>query len=144
MGYTMDMSNEKEMVTRELFPEGWRKLRIENVEEKVSSKGNAMLEITLCDIEEEKQDVVYAIMEQGKRWLLKKLLFACAVPIADGEVYTFELSDLEGKIIMGKNKQIDETFIDRKGEEKTMKKNKINDFQPYTRKEDENEEKIPF
>ena len=144
MGYTMDMSNEKEMATRELFPEGWRKLRIENVEEKVSSKGNAMLEITVCDIEEEKQDVIYAIIEQGKRWLLKKLLFACAVPIADGEVYTFELADLEGKIIMGKNKQIDDNYINRAGEEVPKKSNKINDFQPYVRKEGDGDEKIPF
>lgn len=144
MPYTMDMSGEKEVTERELFPEGWRKLQITNVEPKKSKAGNDMLEITLLDVAEQKQDVIYAIMEQGKRWLLKKILSACGVKVEEGEIYTFELSDMVDKVIMGKNKHIDDSYIDRQGNTVDKKKNKIQDFDKYIRKEGEENDAIEF
>ena len=45
-------------------------------------------------------------------------------------------------IIIGRNKHLDDTFINRKGETVEKKKNKFTTFFPYIRKEGDSE--IPF
>ena len=139
----MDMSNEKEMVDHSLFPEGWRFLRVKNVVESKSKAGNNQLVWTVEDTEEKTQDIIYTVSEQGKRWALKNMLFACGVKIEDGEKYIFELEDLENKIIMGLNKHVPNEFINRQGETIKGKQNKFKSFRPLTDEEKKSFE-IPF
>ena len=140
---TYDMSSEKEMVDRSLFPEGWRFLRVENVVESKSKVGNNQLVWTVEDMDEKTQDVIYTVAEQGKRWALKNMLFACGVKIEDGEKYTFELAELEGKIIAGLNKHVSNEFINRQGETIKSNQNKFKSFRPITEEERKGLE-IPF
>jgi len=136
------MSQETEIVERELFPEGDRVLKVLKVEEKTSKAGNAMLEWTVEDDETGKCDVICTIMTQGKRWALKNILSSCKVTVLDGEVYVFKVEELTDKVIIGRNKHLDDTFINRKGETVEKKKNKFTTFFPYIniRKEGEVDE----
>lgn len=137
-----DMSNEKEIIVRELIPEGDRVLEVINVELKTSKRGSEMLEWSIRDIETGKTDILYTITAQGKRWALKVLLAACKVIVDDGEIYTFEIKDLIGKIIVGTNKHIIEDWVNREGVTVPQAKNKFTRFMPYVKKEDD--EGIPF
>lgn len=137
----LDMSQEKEMVKRELMPEGDRILKILQVDQKTSKAGNEMLEFSVEDQETGKCDVICAVMTQGKRWALKNILFACGVVVEDGEIYVFEIEDLIDKTIIGKNKHIEEEFTDRKGELAKIKKNKFSQFYKF---ENPKGEEIPF
>jgi hypothetical protein len=134
-----DMSQEKEMVQRELMPAGERKLKIINVEEKTSKAGNAMLEWTVIDTSTGAGDVICTVAVQGKRWAMKNMLDACGVKVANGEIYNFELCDLKDKIIIGVNKPFEDKYIDRKGEAKKQMKNKFTTFMPYLKKEGDEE-----
>lgn len=124
----MDMSGEKEVVLRELMPEGERKLEVVNVEESTSKKGSGMLVWTVKDTETGKMDVIYTVTEPGKRWMLKTILTACNVQADDNVVFTFDIPDLIGQFMIGNNRHENETFINRKGEEETKKKNKFVSF----------------
>ncbi|MGA2875525.1 MAG: hypothetical protein ABSE82_08305 [Nitrososphaerales archaeon] len=142
-----DMSQEKEMVLREVIPEGERTLKILNVEEGTSKAGNPQIIWTIMDVETEKCDVLYTIATQGKRWALKSILFACGVPIADGEIYSFEMEDLIDKTIIGFNKHVTEDWINSKGENVPQEKNKFTKFMPINKSKtatDKNGDEIPF
>lgn len=123
MVYRMDMSQEKEKDV--LLPEGWREFRVVNVEEKTSTKGNPMFVWTLEDDETKQNKDVYAIATLKKRWFLKQLLKACDVIVENGEIYLFELKNLKDKFIYGRIKHIEETFINKEGNEQKVLKAKI-------------------
>lgn len=137
----LDMSQEQEVVQRELMPEGEVVLKIIKIEPKTSKAGNEMLEWTVMS-KDGKCDVICTILTQGKRWALKNILSACNVQVLDGEIYVFEPEQLVDKLIVGINKHIENEFINRKGETEKKSQNKFTKFLPYIKKEDD--EEIPF
>jgi hypothetical protein len=138
----MNMSEETKLVQREDFPAGDRKIRILDAKESTSKSGNEMIEWTVEDIETGKQDIIYTVAVQKKRWALKNLLDACGVIVKDGEIYVFELDKLIDRVVIATNKPFEQEFINRKGETKTNLKNKFTNFEKYIPKE--GEEEIPF
>ena len=139
-----DMSEETELVQRETFPAGDRKIRIISAEEATSKSGNAMVVWTVEDIEEHKQDVIYTVAEKKKRWALKNLLDACGVTVKDGEIYVFEADALTDKIVIATNKPFEQEFINRKGETVKTLKNKFTNFEKYVPKEGEEDLEVGF
>ena len=125
-----NMSGEKKIAPRDLMPEGENLLRVVDVEEKTSAKGAEMLVWTLMN-NGGLCDTIYTICTEGKRWSLKELLSACGVPVADGEIYNFELSDLKGKTIIGVNRHITEPYTNRNNETVEQVKNKFVRFMPH-------------
>lgn len=127
-----DMSGERKPAGKKLLPEGWRRFIVVNAKEDTSSKGNNMIVATLQDEATGQSEECYMITPKGKRWYLKGFLAACGVPIADGEIYSFEFSDLVGKIIGGLVEHFQEDWIDREGNKRESTKHKIADFREET------------
>ncbi len=123
-----DMKDEKKPTGKKLLPEGWRRFIVVSAKEETSAKGNNMIVATLQDEITGQAEECYMITPQGKRWYLKSFLKACGVPIADGEVYSFEFADLVGKIVGGQVEHFEDTWINRENKTRTTTKHKIADF----------------
>jgi len=123
-----DMKDEKKPMNKKLLPEGWRRFVVLSAKEDTSSKGNKMIVATLQDEITGQSEDCYMITPQGKRWYLKAFLAACGVPVADGEVYSFEFVDLVGKIVGGLVEHFQDDWIDRENKPRTTTKHKIADF----------------
>ncbi len=127
MGYKMDMNNESN--TNILLDEGWHDFLITNCEEKQSKKGNDMFVVTAVDDVSKKNLKVFCTAVPGSRWFLKQLLTAAGIKAGQDGIYEWDIPDLINKTVSARIEQIDEKWIDRDGNEKTTKKDKIVEWQ---------------
>jgi hypothetical protein len=126
--YSHDMSQESEKQNFSL-EEGWHKFEISKVENKLSKAGNDMFVIGLAlDSNAGIGTEVYMIAEQGKRWFLKQLLKACDCPASEDGVYEWDEDDIIGKTVEGRVENVQEEWIDRKGNARTTEKSKVVEF----------------
>lgn len=127
--HTMDMGQEKEKSEQEVFAEGWHDFEVVSMEEATSKQGNPMFKISLALADNPtKGIVVYAILSQGKRWLLKQLLDACGCEAGQDKVYDFDTDDIIGKTVSGRIENQNENWVDRNGKERKTIKSKIMAF----------------
>ena len=82
MRYKHNMKNEKP--PRQVLPEGWRELKVVDIQETVSKAGNEMFIVSLSDKETEAVIDIYCIATERKRWMLKSLLTAWSGGRQDG------------------------------------------------------------
>lgn len=127
MSYRHDMSGEKAPKRKVCLPKGWRRFKIETVEEAKSKQGNDMFIFTLTDLETLSEHDVYAIATQGKRWFLKNILAACNVEAAQDGVYDWDKEDVIGQLIQGFVEHEPNEWTDRKGQLHTDMQSKIVD-----------------
>lgn len=127
--HSMDMSQEQEGNSQEVFEEGWYDFEIVSMEEMTSKQGNPMFKISLVLANNPtKGIIVYAISTQGKRWFLKQLLNACACEAGQDGVYDFDTEDIVGQTVCGRIENNQENWTDRTGKERTSTKSKVVEF----------------
>ncbi len=126
MRYKHNMKNEKP--PRQVLPEGWRELKVVDIQETVSKAGNEMFIVSLSDKETEAVIDIYCIATERKRWMLKSLLTASGVAAGQDGVYDWDADEVIGKVVLGKVKNEDEEWIDREGEKRTTPKSQIMEF----------------
>jgi hypothetical protein len=71
---------------------------------------------------------VYLVSTEGKAWMLKQFLTACAVPKDKEGAFEWSESDVIGKKILGSIEHITEDWIDREGKKQTSTKAKLAEF----------------
>ena len=125
---THNMSEEKKPNIKRVLPEGWLPMTIESCEPSVSKAGNQMMVIGLNNEEENYTETIYLVAEQGKRWMLKKLLTACGIAAGKDNVYEWDTEEIIGKKINALNILEDNVWIDRSGEERKTQQNRFTDF----------------
>lgn len=127
-----DFSDERRPKKRILLPAGWRSFKVLDCSQEVlSKKGNPQYIVTLFDVKTETEHEVYAVNVPKKRWFLKSLCEACAVPIDANGAFIFEPPSpppIKEKDIMGLVELEDNNWIDRQGNEHNDKQHKITDF----------------
>ena len=126
---TDDMSQEKKPNIRKLLPEGLLSMIIESCEPSVSKAGNQMMIVELKEKETGYVETIYLVAEQGKRWMLKKLLTACGIEAGKDGIYDWNTEDIIGKTIGALNEPEDNTYINREGVEVKTKRNRFTDFE---------------
>ena len=126
---TDDMSQEKRPNIKKVLPEGWLNMTVESCEPSVSKAGNQMMIVELYNKEASYSEKIYLVAEQGKRWMLKKLLTACSIEAGKDGVYDWNTEDIVGKEIKALNEPEDNTWINREGNEITTKQNRFTDFE---------------
>jgi len=126
---TDDMSQEKRPNIKKVLSEGWLNMTIESCEPSVSKAGNQMMIVELYNKEASYSEKIYLVTEQGKRWMLKKLLTACGIEAGKDGVYNWNTEDIVGKEIQALNEPEDNTWINRDGNEITTKQNRFTDFE---------------
>jgi len=127
---SMDMSEEKAPNIKRLMPEGWQLVTITKCTEATSKARNLMFITELTFKEQlDYSENIYLVGEQGKRWMLKKLLAACGIEAAADGVYKWNPEEIIGKEIRVFVEHEDNTWINRDGDEITKKQNRFNDFE---------------
>ena len=123
--YKMQMNGETAPKKKVLLPIGWRRFKIDTIEEMTSKSGNPMFKFTLFDLETLSSHDVYAVSTEGKRWFLKMLLAACNVAAAADGVYDWDTSDVLNQIVQGRIEHEPNDWVDRNGVQRTEQQSKI-------------------
>ena len=124
--YQHDMKDEK--APAQLLPEGARLVRITEMIEGVSKKGNQMFTTTIEDVKTRKTMPVWLVGEKGKRWMLKQLLSACELPAGQDHVYDWSVKDVIGKSVIAMIEHAEEPWVNREGVEVKTMKAKVTEF----------------
>lgn len=126
----MNMNEEKKPNIKKLMPEGWQSVKITECTESKSKAGNLMF-ITELTFKEQLgySENIYLVGEQGKRWMLKKLLSACGIEAAADGIYKWNPEEIIGKEIRVLVEHEDNEYIDRNGNEVKRKQNRFTDFE---------------
>ena len=124
--YQHDMKDEK--APAQLLPEGARLVRVTEMIEGVSKKGNQMFTTTLEDVKTHKSMPVWLVGEKGKRWMLKQLLTACELPAGQDGVYDWSVKDVIGKSVIAMIEHVEEEWVNREGETVKTPKAKVTEF----------------
>ncbi len=125
---THDMTNEKKPNIKQLIPEGWQEFTIESCEPSISKAGNNMMVIGLHYEPTNYTETIFLVTEQGKRWLLKKLLTACGIAAGQDGVYSWDTEEIVGRGIKALVSHEENEYINREGESIKTKQNRITDF----------------
>ncbi len=124
--YQDNMADEKKPAS--LLPEGLRLVRVTEMIEEVSKKGNKMFVATLEDVKTRKTMPVWLIAEPKKRWMLKNLLACCEVGASADGVYDWSTTDVIGKTVVANVEHYQEPWINRDGVEVMTNKAKVTEF----------------
>lgn len=126
----MDFSQEKAPQRKKLLMEGWNAMTVNSCEPSVSKKGNQMMIIGLMTEKKDYIETIFLVSESGKRWMLKKLLTACGIAAGQDGIYDWEPENIINKSVNVLVEHEDQEFIDRNGETKKIKQNRVVDFEP--------------
>jgi len=126
--YRDDMKGEKK--PSGIIPEGLRTVRVTEMKEEHSKKGNLMFVTDFEDKETQSTMRAYLIAEKGKRWLLKSLLSACGIAEDVEGVMDWDIPDVINKVVVGQVVHFEEPWINREGNEVMVKKGQFKEFFP--------------
>lgn len=140
--YKDDMTAEKKPSA--MFPEGHRQVRVLEMMEGTSKSGNRMFITTLEDVKTKANMTVYLVAEPKKRWMLKSLLSAVAVPAGADGIYDWSTTDVIGQVATAIIEHYQEPWINREGIEVMANKSKVTEFLSADKAEVISEEDIAW
>lgn len=128
--YKDDMTNDR---GKWLPEEGYHNLEIITMKEGTSKQGNPKYIIGFASADDPTNGLQQDLTNiQGKRWLLRQLLEAAGIEPKKNkegkEIYTWDISDIEGKTVSAKIIHDKTPFIGRDGNEVIIPKSKIIEF----------------